>query len=68
MLTAFDDMPPSSVVSFDHSFNTSKRTKECIAPLPPEKLPTGDIGRGKRVSVEENASLYMMNCDGRVSL
>ena len=40
--TAFNKVPPFPVVSADHTFNTSdRRTKEYVAGLDPEYVPSG---------------------------
>ena len=67
MESVIDDRAPSSVWSYDHSFNTNKRTKEREEPPPPELLPPGAAPSTKYTAVQENASLYIMGADGMVS-
>jgi hypothetical protein len=68
MESAFDDIPPMQVISYDHSFNTNARTTELQRALPPELLAPGTQGKSKHVPVAENACLYIMSANGMVSL
>ena len=65
---AFDFLPPFPVISFDHTFNTSKRTKEYLPAVEPEYLPKGGVGKASYVAAEEaSAALIFMGANGQVN-
>jgi hypothetical protein len=66
MRTAFDNVPPFPVMSIDHTFNVSKRTKTKEKHPPPELLPPGYIPETRYVGVEEDATLLIMGANGQV--
>ena len=63
---AFDDQPPCSVISLDHTFNGSKRTCEFVPSQPPENLPPGAQCHSSYAAVEKNALLIAIGADGKV--
>jgi hypothetical protein len=64
---AFDDQPPCSVISLDHTFNNAKRTCEYNPAKEPENLPAGARGHSSYAAIETNALLIAIGADGKVS-
>ena len=68
LLTAFDDVVPFPVMSIDHTFNVSKRTRVKESHPPPELLPPGYVPDTRYIGVEEDATLLIMGANGQVSV
>jgi hypothetical protein len=66
MTTAFDSIPTFPVISLDHTFNISKRTKVAVQPPPPENTAPGSQERTRYVGITENATLIVMGANGQV--
>ena len=67
MLQAFAHVPPFPVLSADHTFNISKRTKDRVLPLDPEYTATGSSSAAKfETSEDANTTLIIMGANGQI--
>lgn len=66
MRNAFSNVPPSSVISLDHTFRVAKKTSEHVAAKEPEYLPAGTEGSSSYARDDKNTLLVAMGVDGKV--